>query len=267
MALYDAFAHVYTTGPYGAFSEAVSRLLPALLDEFGCRPESVLDIACGDARFAAVMGARGCRVVGLDASHRMLVYGRERVREMGLSGRVALVQGDMRSLPFTPAFDLVTSWYDSLNYLLEERDLRQCFRAVGTVLAPGGLFIFDMNTIYALAVDWQRRPCYVNQARDDLFEVHRVAYDEEQKIGSIDVTAFSRMDEGADESESESERGRWRRVDVVHRERGYTLKEVRAALSEGGLEVLASYGNFRKRRAPTPTSGRVWFVARRRGCD
>jgi len=46
-----------------------------------------------------------------------------------------------------------------------------------------------------------------------------------------------------------------------HRERGYTLEEIREALKQAGLEELACWGSLREMTEPKPDSGRVWFVA------
>ena len=35
-----------------------------------------------------------------------------------------------------------------MNYITEEKDLEQVFRLVNNYLDPGGLFLFDLNTIY-----------------------------------------------------------------------------------------------------------------------
>lgn len=42
----------------------------------------------------------------------------------------------------------VISVCDSMNYLTDEEDLEYLFALVNNYLDPGGLFIFDMNTIH-----------------------------------------------------------------------------------------------------------------------
>jgi len=160
---------------------------------------------------------------------------------------------DMRSLPFEERFDLVTCWFDSLNYLLELEDLERTFAGACRALKKSGLFIFDMNTIYGLAVNWQRLPCYVQQDTPWLFEIHRPSYDCEKNIATLRITGF--MKEG----------DRWTRMDEEHKERGYTLEEIRQCLKEVGLQELACWGNLQEMSEPKPDSDRVWFVMQKVG--
>lgn len=248
MAIYRDFARFYAAGPYPDFSRRMAELLPGVLERFGAKPRTLLDLACGEGTFAVLMAQQGFKVVEVDASSEMLRFAREKAEEAGVE--VQFIEQDMRSLALTEKFDLVTCWYDSLNYLLEYEELAKTFANVARVLNPGGLFIFDMNTIYGLAVGWQRQPAYVQQDTDELFEVHRSSYDYERNIATLRITGFFR------------EGGLWRRVDEEHRERGYTLREIREALTRAELEELACWGNLREMSEPKPDSPRVWFVTR-----
>ena len=53
----------------------------------------------------------------------------------------------MRALPWRGRFDLVTCLDDALNYLLEPADVRAAIAAMARALAPGGVLVFDVNTL------------------------------------------------------------------------------------------------------------------------
>jgi len=249
--IYAGFARFYTKGPYPEYSRTMAELLPRVLERFRAKTSTVLDLACGDGTFAVELARRGYHVTGVDLSLEMLEFARENARDAGVM--IDFVQQDMRSLDLLGRFDLVTCWYDSLNYLLEYEDLVATFIHVAKVLNPNGLFIFDMNTRYALSVYWQRHPAYVQQDTDEFFEVHRPVYDYERDIAIVRITGFYREGEV------------WHRIDEVHRERAYTLAQIREALRKASLEELACWGSLREMKPPAPDSGRVWFVARRAG--
>lgn len=192
------------------------------------------------------MAKKGFQVTGVDLSPRMLQFGRERAEQENV--KVEFLLQDMRSLPFEGRFDLVTCWYDSLNYLLELEDLTKTFAGVCRALKKAGLFIFDMNTIYGLAVRWQRHPCYVQQDTPQLFEIHRPSYDFERNIATLRITGFVK------------EGNEWTQLDEEHKERGYTLKEIRQCLKKVGFQELACWGSLQEMSEPKPDSGRVWFV-------
>jgi len=75
------------------------------------RAQTVLDIACGDARLSAFAAAAGARfVVGVDLSHIGISAGRERWKQEQNTTfkRAAFIQGDGLKLPIAGnAFDIV----------------------------------------------------------------------------------------------------------------------------------------------------------------
>ncbi len=252
MSFYDRFAYFYAKGPYPRYSEKMVKLLPAVLARFDARPQTILDIACGEGAFAVAMAKRGFQVTGVDRSPQMLEFARERAGRFHFQERenanVEFLLQDMRSLPFEERFDLVTCWFDSLNYILELEGIRQTFAGVYRALKKAGLFIFDMNTIYGLAVDWQREPCYIQQNSPEFFEIHFPRYDFEKRIATTSILGFAKAGDG------------WIRMDEEHRERAYTLEEIRQCSQEAGFQELACWGSLEVMSEPRPHSGRVWFV-------
>jgi SAM-dependent methyltransferase len=249
MPIYDEFAGLYAQGRYPRYSRRMSDLLPAILVRIGARPKTVLDLACGEGTFAVAMAGRGMDVTGLDASPRMLALARQRARETGT--RVRLLEGDMRSLGFEAEFDLVTCWYDSLNYLLSPGELAQTFQGIARALIPGGWLIFDMNTIFGLAVAWRSHPVFVMQDEPDLLDLHVNSYDFERNLATKRVVGFARRD------------GAWVRIEEIHQERGYGLDDIRTCLAGSTLKEIACWGSFEDMTAPGPETCRVWFVAKK----
>jgi ubiquinone/menaquinone biosynthesis C-methylase UbiE len=251
MGVFERFAQIYSDGDYGDFSRRMADLLPAALRHLDFKPQTVLDLACGDGAFAVAMAKEGLTVTGLDVSPQMLEFAGNRAREAGLG--VEFVLGDMRTLTFEEEFDLVTCWFDSLNYLTEPEDLKATFAGVSRALRTGGLFVFDMNTIYGLAVSWPESPCYVRQDTGSIFEVHLPAFDHETGLASMRIIAFSKRGET------------WQRIDEEHEERGYPQKEIRSYLRDAGFQVLACWGSFHEMSEAKPDSSRVWYVAKKAG--
>jgi SAM-dependent methyltransferase len=247
--IYRSFALLYARGHWPRFGEAMAAALPTVLQCFGAEPKVLLDIACGEGSFAVAMARRGMRVTGVDRSAEMLSHAAARASVERVATR--LVRVDMRSLCFFSAFDLVTCWYDSLNYLLAESELQRAFAGVFAALKPGGLFVFDMNTIYGLAVLWQRSQASVELDTAGHFLVAMPSYDIERSVASLRLVGFAKHD--AD----------WERVDEVHHERGYTMTQIRESIASAGLRELACWGNLREMTEPGPDAGRVWFITQR----
>jgi SAM-dependent methyltransferase len=249
MPIYGEFARIYAGGDYLEFSRKMGEYLPASLEALEARPGNILDLACGEGTFALKAAELGFRVTGLDISETMLGFARDRIRAAGAD--VDFVRADMRAMPFAGGFDLVTCWFDSLNYILDSDDLRAVFHGIAGALDEGGLLIFDMNTAYGLAVNWRENPCYVRQDSAGVFEVHRQDYDFETGLAYMHITGFIKSG------------STWRRIDEEHRERAYGQQEIHSYLRAAGFQVLASWGSFRDRSEPTGESPRVWYIAKR----
>ncbi len=252
MPLYDQFAAIYQRGPYLRFSQNLAEtVLPEYLEEMGIAPKNILDIACGEGSLAVALAERGFQVTGIDQSMQMIELAQDRALAAGMD--VDFRVEDMRSLPFVGEFDLVTCFFDSLNYMLTVADLQEAFLGAFRALRPGGFYIFDMNTVYGLAVDWMRQETYIQNETDDFIELHRQEFDYENTIASMMVTVFQKKGE------------LWERFEEVHQERGYPLADIQFLLTTIGFEITGMYGSLSKRTSVQTTSSRVWFTARKPG--
>src|SRR3972149_4714724 len=115
------------------------KVIPLLGLSRGAR---VLDLACGNGRYAVALAARGVKSVGLDLALPYLADGRHIAAERGAPA--AFVRGDMRALPFRGAFDAALCVYTSFGYFPEDRDHVRVLRGVAGALNPGGRFLLDV---------------------------------------------------------------------------------------------------------------------------
>ena len=106
----------------------------------------VLELGCGTGRVSLPVARVVERFVGIDRSAPMLSRLRTRFRRARLSGRAALVRGDIRTLPFRKRFrfKLVMAPYGMLQSLLRESDLGSTLRSVAGVVPRGGVFVVDL---------------------------------------------------------------------------------------------------------------------------
>lgn len=101
---------------------------------------SVLDVGCGTGLLAAELIARGCRVVGVDASPAMLARARHR-----LGPGTVLVHQVLPDLTIGGVFDAAVSSFDSLNYLTAT-ELRSTMASLARRLRPSGWLVVDLHT-------------------------------------------------------------------------------------------------------------------------
>jgi len=224
--------------PYGRWIDYIEDILKRL--EY--RPKSILDVACGTGNVTERLAARGYEVVGVDIAPAMIDIARE--KRTGVEYHVQ----DMADLKLARKFDLAISLFDSLNYITDTDRLRQGMRRVAEHLNDGGLFIFDVNTIYALSHHFFDQ---ANLASDHFPRyIWNSHYDHETRICRVNMT-FEVPEEGAVTEFKE-----------VHVQRGHSLEELSAWLIEAGFEVVEVYHAY-KFRKPTRRSDRVFYVARK----
>ncbi len=247
MALYNDFAQVYAKGDYPTLSQAVAEILPNVLKEYKIPLKGkLLDVACGEGSFALAMTKTGWEVTGIDQSEEMLRLARHRAQQAQLN--IQFIKHDMRFLDFTDEFDLATCWFDSLNYMLTKDDLQSTFNNIARALKPGGWFIFDMNTTYGLAVEWQKEKCYVRQETPDLLELHRTDYDFENNKACVTITWFVREGEV------------WQKFEEKHVERAFPIEEIEDCLEYAGFKVVGKFGSIRHQKPLQSDNNRVWFL-------
>src|SRR5580704_166362 len=116
---------------------------------------TVLELGCGTGRVSLPLARLGVALVGIDRSAAMLARAERRARALGTgrgspererrAGRLTLVRGDIRALPFRPRrFSMVIAPYGVLQSLLGDGDLAATLESVGRVLARGGIFGIDL---------------------------------------------------------------------------------------------------------------------------
>ena len=216
--------------------------LQALLRQIDCHPKTVLDVACGTGNVSEILSKLGCEVVGVDIAADMI-----EVAQSKRSSVEYYVQ-DMAELDLGRKFDLAISLFDSLNYITDVHRLAQGIKRVGEHLVDGGVFIFDVNTIYALSHHFFDQAnlsggCYPRY-------VWNSEYDHSTRICRVNMT-FEVV-----------EHGQTRQFREVHIQRGHSFEELSQMLLNAGFEVVAVYHAY-KFRKPTRKSDRVFYVARK----
>jgi len=147
----------------------------------------------------------------------------------------------------------VVSVCDSVNYLLEDEDVVETFRLVNNYLYPGGIFIFDFNTLYKY--ESVIGDATIAENRDDCSFIWDNYYHEEEHINEYDLTIFVK-----------EERELFRKFTETHYQRGYTLKEMEGFVKQAGLELLLSL-DADTHKKPNKTSERIYIIAREKGKD
>lgn len=249
MDAYTSFARVYDTFMDNIPYEEWAVYLTGLLNEYGVNDGLILDLGCGTGNMTELLAKEGYEMIGVDNAEEMLEIAMEK-REKSGHDILYLLQ-DMREFELYGTVRAVVSVCDSVNYIDEEEDLTEVFRLVNNYLDPGGVFIFDFNTLYKYREILGDRTIAEN--REDCSFIWDNYYYEEERINEYELSIFIREKENL-----------FRRYEETHFQRGYTLDEMIRMIKDSGLEFVTAYDAF-TREAPKEDSERIYVIAREKG--
>ena len=215
---YDELTRDHDYDAWTAHLEAAARRV-------GLNGTRLLDAACGTGKSFMPFLRRGYAVTAFDLSPEMVALARAKAPEAELSA------ADVRTLGRVGEFDLITCLDDSLNYLTGAGDLDAALRALAGNLAPGGVLVFDLNTLSTY------RTTFASDATldsDGLFLAWRGGCREDEEPGclaTLTVEAFR-----------ETGPGLWERVTSVHRQRHHPRAAVERGLERAGLAAVGVFG-------------------------
>jgi SAM-dependent methyltransferase len=250
---YEAIARVYdklnAEIDYGSWADFIEKCFERYLE---AKPSLVLDLACGTGRMTRALASRGYDMIGVDGSSDMLSRAMEEYRE----GILYLLQ-DMREFELYGTVGAVVCCLDSINYLLDTKDLEKTFACVHNYLDPNGLFVFDVNSPYKFENVYSDKAYILEDEMEyedgntaEIYCGWQNSYDRDSRICDFYLTLFE-----------ENPDGTFTRSDEHQSERCYMLDEIRAALEKTGMELIGVFSDFHF-NTPEDTDERWYIVAK-----
>jgi predicted TPR repeat methyltransferase len=131
-ALYDEATTTDNATKIALFKELIARHAPAA--------RSLLELGCGTGTILQAFET-DYDCTGLDISEGMLAVAESKLEH------ARLVQGSITSFDLGARYDVILCVFNTMNHLLEFAQWEQALERAHAHLAPGGLFIFDANTL------------------------------------------------------------------------------------------------------------------------
>jgi SAM-dependent methyltransferase len=242
--VYDLLTADYAYGPWLSAIERVAC-------EHGLRGRRLLDVGCGTGKSFLPLLERGFDVTACDISPEMVELAQDKA-----GARADVHVADMRRLPQFGEFDLITCIDDAINHLLDPGEVYDALSSMRENLAPGGLLIFDVNTLTA----YRQAPDVVVEDDDVLLrwrgELAELEHPGDEAEVVIDV--FTHEGDGV-----------WRRSLSRQRHRHHPIELLCALAEEAGLEIAAVLGQrpgaVLDAELDEELHGKAVFVTRREG--
>ncbi len=218
--MYKSFAKIYDKAMEGYDYPYVADFIKRHIK----KGSEVLEMACGSGSLTKLL-EKEYELSSFDISEEMLKIAEEKVK-----GFKNFSKQDMRSFSYDKSFDAIICLCDSINYILKEDQLIEVFEGVKKHLKDGGLFIFDVNTIYNFEENFSDEIFY--EDGDDYFYVWDNFYDSEKTLNYYSLIIFRKEESGYEKSYEE------------HVERAYdidSLKEILLKNKFKKIEIKDSY--------------------------
>ncbi len=189
--------------------------------------EDVFELACGTGEIAIRLAKADKDVYASDLSMDMLEVAKQKA--MGEDVNLILQRVDMTDFTTNREVDLILCLCDSINYLLEEKQIIQTFKNVYASLKQEGTFIFDIDSLYKM-----------NHILNDY---HEHSEDEDYifdwKVELIEKGFVKHQVYIEDRIENDI-------VNETHYQKTYDIKQYIDWLNEIGFHNITYYGDFGK---------------------
>ncbi len=235
---------------YDRLTEHVGHLtfakrIDAIFSKGKSRPDLILDLGCGTATVASILGSFGYDLICCDRSPEMLQVARDKCANLPLLP--AFICQDMQELDLFGTVGGVYSCLDSINYLTDLRGLRRTFSAVALFLESGGFFVFDAKS----PLMFRNMSGTMSLFEDDeIFCTWQYGYDNRSALAQHQIDLFIKQEQG------------YLRQTEHHLQRAYTQTQIAAELDRAGFKLLNVYDGYTTKKAHEG-SERLLFVAQK----
>ncbi len=257
MGMYTDFAGVYDIFMDETPYEEWCSLIDGWIREYGISKKNgkeaeenlVVDLGCGTGTLTEMLAGLGYDCIGIDNSMEML--GRALDKREAAGTKTLYLCQNMQEMELYSTVGTIISACDSLNYLLTEEEIKDTFSRVNNYLYPGGIFIFDFNTVFK----YQNiiGDTTIAENRDECSFIWENYYHSDQQVNEYDITVFVR-----------EENDRYRKFEETHYQRGYTAEQMEKLLKQAGLELVLAL-DAETRGEIREDSQRIYMIAREQG--
>jgi SAM-dependent methyltransferase len=237
MTDYDIFAPFYDR-VMGDRQDVID-IIQDLIKRHHPTAKTLLELGCGTGSILAGLSNQ-YTVSGIDQSPEMLKIAQQKLPNAQFH------ETTIAGFELNQTYDVILCVFDTINHLTDFSDWQKLFQSAKKHLKPGGLFIFDMNTVGRMKL-LAIMPTYVQEFEGNTMEMDierisdhevewHVSVQEPQPDGAIQV------------------------YEEHVRETSFPIKQIEQELASTGFSVLESFNS--ERLKPTNRSDRIYYACR-----
>lgn len=242
MASYNVFAQFYDGLTSNVEYEKIANYVSGFFNEHLPSGKNVLDLACGTGTLSKLLCKKGYNVTGVDLSDDMLCVASSKNIE-----NATFIKADISSFQLPYKVDYCVSSLDSINHLKNIDEVNKCFDCVWDALNIGGIFVFDVNTVYK----------HKNVLGDNTF-----VFDEEDFFLSWDNEFIGDNSVRILLDFFVFNGNNYDRFSEEFCEKAYDVQEIKHALIKNNFEILGIYDELSLNNVRND-SERIYFVCKK----
>ena len=242
---YSSFAKVYDVLTENVDYLKTAERICSLLRENGVGKGLLLDNACGTGTLSVLLSKAGYDVIGADESAEMLSAAMEKNAKE--NANILFLNQSMTELDLYGTIVACVCTLDSINHLKDFGEVEKAFEKVSLFMEEGGIFIFDVNTLYKHKKVLENNIFIYDT--DSVYCVWQNELDGDKINISLDF-----FTDGGD--------GNFVRTNEFFTETAYGLDDVEKALENAGFSVIGLFNGYTDSPV-TDTTERAVFVCKK----
>ena len=200
----------------------------------------VLDLACGAGRHSILFAKMGFDVTAVDLSENLLKVAKANAHFEDV--KVRFIEADLRHFWLNEKFDLIVNLFTSFGYFENDEENFSIFSTASGLLKPGGFFVFDfMNRGYV--ENFLVKESKGQIASEEITQKRRIEGDRVIK----DIIICNNGDTKT----------------FYESVKMYRLNELKLAITEKGLAIKETFGDFKGNKYIEESSPRIIIIAQK----
>ena len=154
---YNEFAYFYDEFNGEADYDALYEQIRQELNAHDIRDGILADLGCGTGELTLMLTQAGYDMIGIDQSEEMLCVVRDKAEQLGLSGKLLLLQQDLLKLDLYGTIRGAVSTFDTFNHIPDLTSTRRCWGRMFSPLRKRTLPASGATTITLRTAGWRSR--------------------------------------------------------------------------------------------------------------
>ena len=241
---YSALAPIYDQVMFHVNYKKWANYVIKIANKFAKSSKIIFDISCGTGSCDFYLSKQKFNVIGMDAALAMVQQARIKYNKENM----LFFCGDMQHPALSTPVDMAISLYDSMNYLISDASWNTCLQNIHTILPAGGLFVFDVSTVYNSQIDFSQ---YIQKERFKHGTYKRQSWFDSKKF--IQTNYFEIQYQNVPQTI----------FCETHQQKIRYLDEIESLIAQSPFEYIASFKDFTF-LPRSEKSERVHFVLKKR---